>query len=664
MDSRAAVSALLDATKDEKSAVRAAAAISLGRIGDASAVVQLIELTKDMKPSVRQCAWMALGLIGDGEAKKFLLAPREYRPHDLLAWIVAIGLLDQADEQTLTRLSRLLKSEHSEGSYVPAMVLWAIRMHKPKQMRNLMREALEESRSPHVASEAIMALGETGDERDEKLLWHLYQNKWAGPKAGVMVRRATGKQWGMVYSGGGTGDNLTAKRLPQDVRLGAALALGSYNTKQARDRLDDLIFTSEQINTGQKYTYVRHKENSPYTGNDMGQHIFHSSHRIDPIYGRHAMFSLGQIGHIDDLPLLAEMTRVWRREWSSKQHESLRTTRQSKFLLQREDPEMWYPYKIMDRTFKMKEPEQVVPQNTNYKHRLHPDRMAAALAMGLAMRKLWQEQQADDEVMSSLPDDEHDFQRNNAINDRRRALNSAAKLLIKHMKATREPAEFRAAVALAMGLSGIKAFAPTLRNVDSSKQGDDAILVGYVSLALAMLEEHQAAIKSAQLLLGKGRKSISPSDKKRWRFKPKSTTEQTLGHRAAAAGLGLVEDDKGKALKILYGSFGKSESVSWQVVESLRRRGEYKIAPVLIELLDIKELKSSDNPTPINARVAAAMSLGELYDQEQPSRLARLVLGDNYTFSRQGSLSQTDWVHHYRRYGNPFLYLVLMPLVR
>jgi hypothetical protein len=98
-------------------------------------------------------------------------------------------------------------------------------------------------------------------------------------------------------------------------------------------------------------------------------------------------------------------------------------------------------------------------------------------------------------------------------------------------------------------------------------------------------------------------------------------------------------------------------------MESLQRLKEYEVATALIELLNKKASTSSEKPTPTRLSVTAATSLRELLDQDQPSRLQRFVMGNNYTFPRRGSSTSTSLIHQYRAYGNPFLYLVLIPRV-
>lgn len=178
--------------------------------------------------------------------------------------------------------------------------------------------------------------------------------------------------------------------------------------------------------------------------------------------------------------------------------------------------------------------------------------------------------------------------------------------LMRAVADDREPVSYRAACALAIGLTGDDRYKAELAiELGKLKGGDEAVL-GYGLLALAMLGEERAADPAVRYLTRPGQvRGVS----------------DILGRRAALralAVLGKVEVDPFTQV------WGRNRWVSLHAAEAMTWCGQYDAVPVMINALQ--------NESPA-WRKSAAASLGRVFEDAWPSRLSPLIEGSNPTLS-------------------------------
>ncbi len=148
---------------------RAAAVLALGRMGETGAQPTLERaIGKDPDVRVRLPALVAFGLLDSPEARNLLLA-YDY-PNDTLfeAGCGGLGLLKKADEPKV--LTTLQKAVTAGKPGLATISAWGLR-HRPDPANvRFLGAVLARSKSPWLASEAILALGEQGDPKAVKLL--------------------------------------------------------------------------------------------------------------------------------------------------------------------------------------------------------------------------------------------------------------------------------------------------------------------------------------------------------------------------------------------------------------------------------------------------------------------------------------------------------------
>ncbi|HUU11974.1 MAG TPA: HEAT repeat domain-containing protein [Phycisphaerae bacterium] len=164
-----AVRALVAATTSRDTETRAAAVLALGRMGEKGAFQALQTAAgKDPELGVRMPALVAYGLLDTPEARDLLLA-HDY-PNDTLfeAGCSGLGLLRDADDPKV--LSALQKGVGGGGPGLASISAWGLR-HRPTPANiQFLQTILLRSKSPWLASEAILALGDYGDPKAVPLL--------------------------------------------------------------------------------------------------------------------------------------------------------------------------------------------------------------------------------------------------------------------------------------------------------------------------------------------------------------------------------------------------------------------------------------------------------------------------------------------------------------
>ena len=157
-----AVKALVGGLGSPAPEVRAASALALGPMSENGAVGPLSALAaNDGSPKVREMALLALGLADLPEARDFLLTYRYPTDQLMEAGCVGLGLLSAADDP---RIVTVLQG--AIGSSKPGLAVigaWGMRQRTDPECLKALKNVLAQSRSPWLASEAILALGERTD---------------------------------------------------------------------------------------------------------------------------------------------------------------------------------------------------------------------------------------------------------------------------------------------------------------------------------------------------------------------------------------------------------------------------------------------------------------------------------------------------------------------
>ncbi|HUW12272.1 MAG TPA: HEAT repeat domain-containing protein [Anaerolineae bacterium] len=155
-----AVEALIEALRDWDSAIRSAAALSLGQIGDPLGVEPLISVLSDKESRVRRTAVEALGAIGDTRAVEALIkALRDSNPSVRFAAAGALGQI--GDSRAVTPLVGALRDSSEGVDQAAATALGRIR--DDRAVEPLIRMLRSWRWSVRLA--ASQALGAIGDTR-------------------------------------------------------------------------------------------------------------------------------------------------------------------------------------------------------------------------------------------------------------------------------------------------------------------------------------------------------------------------------------------------------------------------------------------------------------------------------------------------------------------
>jgi HEAT repeat protein len=238
-----------------------------------------------------------------------------------------------------------------------------------------------------------------------------------------------------------------------------------------------------------------------------------------------------------------------------------------------------------------------------------PIRGYAAIAIGMYLKRF------SEPAPQTIPQQkivpiryEHETQRAN-----RRLLDQLSRTLANQ----RELPDVRAAAAMGLGLSGHPDAAGLIAQGLEQAKPQEIMVIGYGTLAMALLGDDRAAIPAARYLeqLDEARGDS--------RFASDNATEDVLGLRAMALALGLIGGDKAaSALSDAWAtdpwlSLESAKALSWVEDDSLAE-------PLTASLLG--------NPNEPEA-VLAALGLGEMFESARPSRLSRLSVGSNYALS-------------------------------
>jgi HEAT repeat protein len=157
-----AVKALVGGLAAGAPEVRAASALALGRMNERGALKALSAMASgDGSPKARQMALLALGLLDLPETREFLLAERYPTDPLMEAGCVGLGFLTAADDpKVVTVLQEALGAPKAGLAITSA---WGLRRRADPACLKALKNVLVQSKSPWLASEAILALGERTD---------------------------------------------------------------------------------------------------------------------------------------------------------------------------------------------------------------------------------------------------------------------------------------------------------------------------------------------------------------------------------------------------------------------------------------------------------------------------------------------------------------------
>ncbi|XAM00042.1 hypothetical protein OT109_01380 [Phycisphaeraceae bacterium D3-23] len=164
-----------------------------------------------------------------------------------------------------------------------------------------------------------------------------------------------------------------------------------------------------------------------------------------------------------------------------------------------------------------------------------------------------------------------------------------------------EPMGYRAACALALGLTADPQYVPVLTEELGRLQGGDEVVLGYGLLALAMLGDERVADPVLRYVNRRG--SIGEID-------------DLLGRRAALQALGVLGDSGADASRLtLEGAWGRDPWLSIEVGRTTLWTGTYDAVPKML---------TASRSASVRWRVASALSLGAALDQSFPPRIEAL----------------------------------------
>lgn len=247
--------------------------------------------------------------------------------------------------------------------------------------------------------------------------------------------------------------------------------------------------------------------------------------------------------------------------------------------------------------------------------------------------------------------------------------------LIGPLRSPGEKSYTRAACALGLGLSGDKKQIPHLVQVMKNLRKQDEAIFGYIALSLGMLGDQQLPLR-LKGYLGPAKKVLDVKAIINKGFDTEYSYEQRMSRRAAVMGLGALGNQN--ATPLLIGEWGKD---SWVSLEVARALGALKDRTIAQDLTALVYQQQNDL-----AAEVAAYALGDLYDDDYPSRLSRMqrdymdfyypIPPHSWHYSRmkplplwfkeenmtRGAVGYASMNDHLHRYGNPFLYRYLYPL--
>lgn len=587
-----AAAALLKATHADQPALRASAAVSLGQMRQEDSLKRLAELAHtDPDPYVRGMSWLAVGLIGNAEAEKAITTTMLKTPvteFEELGEIAGIGMLDHPSEPTFQLLHSLASKPPT--TEIGRMAMWAMRVNHRTADHDFIYGLLTHPPvATPIASEGLLALGAIGDVRDVDFIADAAS---AGQAANAPNRV-------VVNGGGGVSEHPRTFQYPSQIN-----ATGGVTTP--------LVYRPPAQVIASRSSFARVSAALALGMNDTGHSLASSS-----IQAQNALI-LNFASYLDQGgPIYAGASLV---SFST-------ATAENEIYVVRDILDMG-----TDPTVGLVNPRS-------------PLRGFAALGLGLYMANGGPSKIATRPIGGvapvgfdqSLPD----------------YLDLNETLALRYTN-RQESSELRAACALALGLSGDPANAQRLLKGAQSINPRDELLMGYTTLALGLLHERSLLNAAAPLTAGSFTKidvqavaargigqlwatpgirrasATGPSDAELFEAPavPQSGpgAAGVIGRRAALLGIAFLDDPRSETL--LAGAWARDRSTVQDVARAMSWCHTSKLAEPLAQLIDLDKKGAPE----------AAMTLGWIFDPDHPSRLNRLVSGNNY------HQPQTDYV--------------------
>jgi len=252
----------------------------------------------------------------------------------------------------------------------------------------------------------------------------------------------------------------------------------------------------------------------------------------------------------------------------------------------------------------------VVSDTKRIEQKEHPARGYAAVAIGLMLQRLNDDTKLGQERPLSL----------GSSGRWNHAYGKLGRSLTRALENEYELTDVRCAAAIGMGLSGFDGFREPLHEALEGLDAGEEALYGYIVEALAMLDDPDAP-RLAEKYLTKITDIRSDNDQ--------------LARRALASAL-VFSDSTPKTIDdVIEQAWGHDPYVGLALAKASAVRGNGKLIGYLIERLD----------DPATA-TAAAMSLAELVDMENPWRLSPLTDGMNYTIDYRTPASASGSVYY------------------
>ena len=584
------IETLVPMMDDEDDRVRASAVLALARIGHEGLLEFVlpgqgvgVSLLLDRSDDVRLSAWVSLGLLETGEARAALAVdPIEGSGEiDRVGQAVALGLMTKLDRVHGKWLRDRL-GDKDESLEVKRWCVWAMSRHDDASLDKVFDAALRQAPSTFIVSEVLSNVpyvqrrGGAGWLIDV-LRYHPDVRSWAcyrslTPPKEWELREVPGERsWEVVRTASETPtwstNGSTPRRLAMETRVSAALAVAQ------QPMITD--------------------------GEDQGLLLTQLRRRMVPGNSAQAMdFNRG----FDTLAYFMHCGGT------QADRDLLYNQLRGFTSLRADDPG------VID---KLEEGQESTERDLFARQSDNEVRGYAALSAGLLIRRATEG--------TGLYEQRRLFvERGIEIERLKRRFGVR---LMRAVADEREPVSYRAACALALGLTGDERYKEELAiELGKLKAGDEAVL-GYGLLALAMLGEDRVVDPAVRYLTRPGQ-VLGVGD--------------LLGRRAALRALAVSGEMEGQLAQV----WGRNRWVSLYAADTVAWAGRYDAVPAMLNALGNESSEW---------RQTAATSLGMAFESHWPSRLSTITDGSNPTLSlRPASEELGDAIEAAEQTGPPW----------
>jgi len=668
---REAAQTLLEALGDDSFAIRGSAALALGQMGATTAQPWLIAVaTKDKELRVRQAAILALGLLDTPEAEQALVDMLDKQSTERQTALMSLGLMRRLKPATIvamrkftqppamTSLSawsltrplpptdpvvlktavwatmqsgdireRLIEGLRLEAS---AVSLWAL-SHQLDAPATLFRDAMGKTNTPWIASEAIQGLGRRGGQEDVSGLTH------------ILLATPTGKALPAYRMLNEQNERFAELwRVRRSEAVCKDFRTMSQSVARAYQRTIQETYWTSTGRGAQRYMQqhfggdtcdpakitIGGQDGVAYDFGWLGVKASAKNVRVAEVIGyvnlgvepvvmanlrASAALALGRIDTPASRKALRQamtepLAKINDKRFDTLDYSVIYKSAAIMALGQLGDVEAMPVLVELVRATPPAPARGVVtkPKDPD------PLRGFAALALGLYSRVVTEDEQAKD----------------------RKDYDKVCLLLAQRMADRNEPEDFRAACALALGLSGREENLVFFQPADKVFGGSGDLLTGYAMLARGMLGDAE--------ILGPARTFLSPKNNR-------TDRDGVLGRRAAVLGVGLTGSRE--AIGVLKETWELGSHIASETALAMALCQEHDRAGE--KLLSVM----GDTNVKLEGRALAARCLGELFATERPSRLTeRLIAGSNHEMR----IPRLTWP---RAIADEFLYtFLLVPL--